>query len=120
MKIQEWIRIMQSCKKSNDYTGGLDLKIRVNLEHTYFKLSVKPKIEIDKCPYCHTDLKKTEVNPLIIEFYKEQEHLSIFQAELLYNMFKINKIPIDYAKYHTCPAGKEFIANIKELKGGIE
>lgn len=49
-------------------------------------------------------------------FHKQPEHLTIFEAQLLYCLFALNRKPSDYAGYHNCQAGKEFIENIREVQ----
>ena len=50
-----------------------------------------------------------------IVFAKPMEHLSVFQNDMLYSIFFLKRKPVDYARYHKCPAGREFFQNIKEL-----
>ncbi len=47
--------------------------------------------------------------------FKKACSLSIFQAEMLFAIWHLRKIPRDYGNYHKCKAGKEFIENIKKL-----
>jgi hypothetical protein len=49
-----------------------------------------------------------------VNLKEPKEHLTIFEVALLYNITK-QKLPIDYANYHKCQAGKEFIDNIESI-----
>lgn len=120
MEIEKFTEKLKECKRSLIQTGTSmcmerigDLKISVNPQRNLFKISKRPEQKI--CHYCGTDLTKKEEDPLIIEFNQNQNRLSIFQAYLIYMVFKLNMLPADYAKYHECIAGKEFIENIKNI-----
>lgn len=118
MNEQDFLKRLAKCSKPY-YTGSGGLICIVNPERTRY--IIKKKIPENKkvCPCCGSDLSK---NPQEIEvlFNSPQEHLSIFQAELLFFMYRENRKPFDYASYHKCEAGKKFINNILEVKGGIE
>jgi len=112
MKIEEFIKKLRECKKSAVYTGTSKFKLKVKRISdgvTIYEESNKI------CRYCGTDLSKT-LKGVEVLFFKEQKPLSIFQAYLLYMVYVLNKIPSDYANYHKCIAGKEFIENIKQIK----
>lgn len=121
MKIETFQDKYKLCIKSQIQTGYSDrigeLKITVNPERTIFTISKKQKEKI--CKHCGTDLTKNEYNELIVEFKEHQEPLTVFETYMLWMMFKMKLIPYDYANYHKCIAGKRFIENIKELKGGL-
>lgn len=55
------------------------------------------------------------ITVLGVEFYQSIEHMSIFQAELLYMLYVQNRKPSDYAGFHKSPAGRKFIENILEV-----
>ena len=108
MKIEDFYLILRNCKNGN-HTGSMKLKCQVNPERTEWRIYT----ESTKCKHCgHTayDL------PLVVFFHSPQEHLTIFEANLLFMVFRLNKKPLDYAQYHKCIAGKRFIENISEVR----
>lgn len=121
MKIEGFIKLLGKCHKSGTQTGYSDrigdLKVTVNPERTIFTINKTPVEKV--CKHCGADLTTNEHLSLKVEFNATQEPLSVFQAYLLWMMFKTKQIPYDYASYHKCIAGKRFIENIKEVKGGL-
>jgi hypothetical protein len=112
MKIEKFIEKVRSCKRLTVHKYP-KLKATVNPERTVWKFSKKPEQKI--CRTCGTDLTKSS-QPVEVEFNNPQKELSIFQANLLFLVFKLNQSPYDYANYHKCIAGQRFIKNIKEIK----
>lgn len=121
MQIEKFLTVLKQCKKSGAHTGYSDrtgeLKVKVNPGRTHFTIFKKPVEKV--CKHCGADLTKDSYNSLEVEFNGPQKELSIFEAYLLWMMFKMKVIPMDYANYHKCVAGNRFIENIKELKGGL-
>jgi len=108
MKIEEWKALIKGAKTAKE-TGfnGLNLKImRGKGGQGYIILNYQ------KCDCCGQIILKA----VKIEFYKAIEHLTIFEAELLYLLFCEGAKPRDYANYHKCEAGREFILNIKNIE----
>jgi hypothetical protein len=64
----------------------------------------------EKCSKCGHE-KKTEV----IAWFKKPVRLTIFEAEMLFAVFGLGRRPLDYANYHKCPAGKEFVESIDDI-----
>ena len=123
MKINEWLKIIKSCKKSNNMTGGNWTSIKVNPERTIFYIF--KKIEQKTCRCCGSDLTLKYKNPLTIEFSEKPNEgtglfgsLSVFESNLLFMVFREGILPYDYAKYHECEARKRFIQNIREVRNG--
>ena len=106
MEIKDWIKIVYSTMKLPIYTGGLNVRVKCNQEHTKFILFTEKVCE--KC-------KQVMKQKVGVEFYNEAK-LSVFEAELLYALFCLKRVPRDYAGYHKCPAGKCFVENIKEVR----
>lgn len=77
-------------------TGFADLKVITNKEHTNLKIVNRNKVGVRV-------------------LFHEPQKLTIFEAELLYDLYFLNRRPPDYANYHKCKAGKKFIANIKSI-----
>lgn len=117
MEIENFTKKLKECKKSLIQTGYNDkignLKVLVSPDRKFFQIYREPTKKI--CPYCKTDLTKTDTNFLNINFYESQKNLSVFQAYTLYMIYKLNIIPYDYAAYHKCKAAIEFIKNIKDI-----
>lgn len=111
MKIEDFVSKVKSAKKSQVATANFGIKLRVNKDRTEQHIFFS---DIRTCRCCGHQIGG-ENNELKVLFYNP-ESLSIFQAGLLYSLFILNKVPYDYAGYHNCIAGKEFIENIKEAE----
>jgi len=106
MEIEEFKRALSKTKSTANYTSFIDVKVKTNEEHT------KQIIYTERvCSKCNRTLDKK----VMVDFIKPH-HLTIFEASLLYNMYVLKKKPYDYANFHECIAGKEFIENIKVVK----
>ena len=114
MEESKFIRILENAKASGNY-ANINLKVYRNQEHKYFKLIYVREEKI--CPYCKRGFNDSIENTLIVYFKDLPQHLTIFQASMLFLVFKLKKKPCDYAKYHKCPAGKKFIENIVKIEG---
>lgn len=107
MEIKDFIKKLKNAKKDVS-VYSYDYKCKSIKNKTNWNI-----YSFDICSKC----KREQTKGVYIEFYKSVE-LTIFQANLLYALYCLNKIPYDYAQYHKCIAGKEFIQNIKQIKGG--
>ena len=105
MEYKKFVNIIRKAKPSTKTTAQLSIKVITNKEHTIQKLYTEKE-----CRLCKQRIKKT-----VMVIFKKPIKLSIFQAGMLYSIFVENKKPVDYASYHECIAGKEFIDNIKGL-----
>lgn len=119
MEIEQFLSKLKECKKSNIQTGYSnrigDLKIIVNLNRTIFHICKKQTKNV--CSKCGCNLNKSENNEIIVIFNKQQKkNLTVFETYLLFMMYKFKLIPYNYANWHKCIAGKEFIENIKEVQ----
>lgn len=112
MEIKEFIEKVKKCKKSYVTTGSMGLKVQTDFEHKIWLLSIEEN-KICKC--CGRGLEK-QSSFLQVTFYNRLEHLTYFTSELLFMMYKQGKLPADYAQYHKCEAGKQFIENIKKIE----
>ncbi len=106
MKIQEFREHLKSC--SADYKSELtrDLRVKVSPDHKFWLI-----IQERECNLGHTHIEKIKVKTK-----KAQESLTIFQTELLWKVFLEKVRPRDYAQYHKCKAGEEFIENIESVE----
>ncbi len=110
MEIQKFEEILEKTKPSSIITAQFkDLKLKTNHEHT-----VQIVYTEELCKSCNRSLSSKKVG---VEFFKPHQ-LTIFEAVMLYMVFVDNKMPRDYARFHKCPAGKEFVENIKEIRVG--
>ena len=107
MNIKEFISIINKTKSSLEQTGFIEIKV----EGSYDGLT-KTIYTDEKCHCCNRI--KTETK-LVVKF-KNKTNLTIFQADMLFMILMENKKPRDYADYHKCIAGKEFIDNIESYK----
>jgi hypothetical protein len=112
MEIEQFIKKLRSCKKSYRY-GIENLKL-IRYSNIKFNIYLEPKKSI--CPYCKTDLTKEGKKEIKVIFNNPIENLTIFQCNLFYFLYVLNEVPYDYANYHKCIAGINFIKNIKEVK----
>lgn len=104
MKIEEFVKLVKECKKIQKETAFVGEKV-IKYSDTKYKFQKE-----EKCKRCGTQLNKR----VIVEFHKPQQ-LTIFEAGMLYLVLAEKKLPHDYARYHKCQAGQEFIENIKEV-----
>lgn len=122
MKIKEFIKKLESAKKSEKFCNNFRLKVikyKIPTENT-----PSPRLtgilwtirheDKNVCKYCKTNLSKEQ--ELDIEFHNPVENLTIFECGMLFSLFKLNRIVTDYAGWHNCKAGKEFIENIKSIR----
>lgn len=112
MEINEFIKKIRECEKSYQMANLKGLKV-FRYSETYLSIKIIPDKHI--CKTCGTDLT---LNSSYIEVYfnAPQKNLSIFEANLLFMVFKLNKLPHDYENFHKCIAGNKFINNIKDVK----
>lgn len=116
MEIKEFEKVLKAKKQSERYTGFL-----LNVKGKVIKVSQDRKkffiYKTFKGGYCSKcgRLETEKDEGIEVYFYKKQENLSIFQAEMLFFIFYMGKIPRDYANYHKCKAGMKFINNIKNV-----
>ena len=107
MQIEKFVKKLKECKRSQTQTGFFKVKVRVSKERTEAYI-----YSIDVCSKC----KREEEKGVRVDFNEPQENLSIFQVEMLYSLYCLNKKPFDYASYHKCKAGIKFIENIKKIE----
>jgi len=114
MNIDKWVSKLEECKQGLTMAHLENVKVSRNTENkVYF---ITKKLEPKVCRCCGTDLSKVSSPSIEVHFYDLPEHLSIFQANLLYLIFNKRTIPVDYARYHKSPAGQKFILSIREVK----
>jgi len=104
MDYDEFVKKVKSAKQDT-YSHLYHVKVKTNSEHTHMRI-----YRDNECKHCgHITMES------VIVTFKKSQRLSIFQAGLLFSLFYLNRKPVDYASYHKCPAGKEFIDNINEV-----
>ena len=107
MELNKFIEKVTQSKASPIMTGFFNVKVITDNSRTLQKL-----FSLKECKHCgHI----SDTDNVVVSFH-ESVHLTIFQAELLYAVFVLEKKPCDYAHYHNCIAGKEFIENIKKIE----
>lgn len=107
MEMKKFVEKVKSAKISQRPANMKGLKVKTTPDHTH-QLIYSEKI----CKDCG---ESRETKKLGVIFHKSQS-LTIFQASMLHMVFRENIRPYDYANYHKCQAGQEFIANIKEIQ----
>jgi len=75
---------------------------------------ITQKPEQECCSKCHQKISNS--SGVVVKFEKEQGHLTIFEAGLLFMLFARNELPCDYARWDRCVAGQKFIENIKSIE----
>lgn len=89
--------LMDGVNKSTMSTGQRKLKVITNKEHT------KQRIQ------------NQEGTKGLVVYFTKPHQLTIFEAELLFDLIVLRMKPRDYASYHKCKAGERFIENIKKI-----
>ena len=89
-----------------DYVHLYKVNVVTNLDHTNMRI-----YRTSHCKHCNHDNTES-----VVVVFNEPERLSIFQAGLLFCLFRLNRRPVDYASYHKSPAGKRFIENIVSVE----
>jgi hypothetical protein len=108
MKIKEFLYILRESKFSNILTGFIIVKVERKRDMNF------PSQKVPLFLISSGDHQEK----VLIEFYKEHR-MTIFEAEMIFSLFALNKKVMDYANYHKCQAGKEFIKNIKYVKAFV-
>lgn len=96
MEIEKWLKELRGKKKI--------------IKHSRLHL------DITTSPDRKTMTISSDDEKVIVNFKEPQKRLSIFEAEALYKIFALGRIPHDYAKYHECVAGRKFIENVKSVR----
>ena len=105
MKVEDFKTILKTLKRDNS-EHYLDVKVV-----KYYSLNRFKVYRDEKCPKCD----KAISDSVTIDFFNPIEHLTIFEAQMFYKIFVLNKKPYDYADFHKSPYGKEWIENIKNV-----
>ena len=105
MEIAEFLKILYNADPDFTDTGFYNVNVKTNKDKT-----IKTIYRVEKCKHCNTTIKHE-----VIVVFKKPIDLTVFQAELLFALFCLNKKPHDYGKHHNTIAGKEFIENIKDV-----
>lgn len=108
MQFEKFVEKVRQAGHLIEHTGFSGIKVTVNKEHTVYIL----KNEF-VCKCCKTRI----LRKVMIEFH-EPHQMTVFEADLMYFLYCLNKKPSDYAGYHNCIAGKKFIENIKAVGVG--
>ena len=112
MKVEEFAEQVKKARLSTKITGQIGVKVSTTPTKLVWWIYKE-----DACRYCH---RKSE-RRIMVEFNSPQEHLTIFEAEMLYSVFGEGRKPRDYAGYHKCEAGRKFVENIKEIeRSGVQ
>jgi len=105
MEMDKFLSILKNAKQSQVLSNTLIELKRISPTEIYLYRAERQKGEHYK-EEMHKGVK--------VLFNNCQEGLTIFQAGFLFYLFAVNKKVYDYAEYHKCKAGQEFITNIKE------
>lgn len=106
MQLKTWKEYLKKCSKAGDF----------NLFYHLYKTGKNQfKIVLDS-KKVHTKTKNLLKNKGLIMSFKNSKSLTIFEVNTLYYLFVRRLIPYDYAKYHSCKAGIEFIESIEYAK----
>lgn len=111
MEIEEWKQRIMSAKPSiccYEREEHKVLKAQDGLRWFIYDSSTMGKCKT--CGHC-----TTKPRTLSITFYKPIESLTIFEVEMISQLYFHNKRVGDYAQWHKCIAGKEFIKNIDTI-----
>ena len=103
MKITEFVELVKKAKKGSFNTKP---KLTRCIDTNIYSIR-----EVCECTKCNSH---SETGIKVI--FKSQVQMSIFQVAMLYALFHDNKLLSDYAQYHKCKAGQEFIENIVSIE----
>lgn len=113
MEINKFLNLIGKVRTSAITTGGLSMRVICNADRTRVRITRNTMPSV--CPRCgHPEPDITKW--CVVLFKSPQKNLTLFQAEMLYTIFVLDKKPYDYQDYHECPAGKEFIENIEKIE----
>ena len=110
MKIEDFEKKLKTTTSS--YGGTYDIKVRSNKERITQEIFSEGRKNVPK-QFGHNN---SENDNVVIVIFKKSHPLTIFEANMLYSVWVRGKKPADYASYHKCPAGKEFIQNIDFIR----
>jgi len=108
MKYDEFVLKVKDAKRSEHDTAYFNQNcvFSSNSEHT--------RQLITKTVMCyHGVIRKTILIELV---FIRGVYLTVFQAGLLYALFVLNRLPLDYAQYHKCVSGQKFINSLVSVK----
>lgn len=112
MKVEYFKSLLNQCKHSLRRVGHLNLKCKTWDNHkAWFIVSS----EEQKCKTCG-HITQSNSEGVYLYFKKPKDYLTIFEADLIYMMFVLKIIPLDYAGWHECQSGKDFIENIDSIQ----
>jgi len=106
MEVKEFVNKLKTTKPTTKDTGFFGVEVRTNKEHTRYTLHRE-----ERCSKCGSE----KGNSVTVELFKPTK-LTIFEAEMLFSVYCLGRKPHDYANYHKCVAGREFIENIKSIE----
>jgi len=106
MILENFIKKLKTAKLTQKRTGYFDVNVKTNSEHT--RVTIYKDEACDKC-------NSVSSKNVIVEFFNPHQ-LTIFEAEMLYSVYCLNRKPYDYDNFHKSIAGKEFIENIKVVE----
>ena len=104
-------RVFMDKLKKSQYSSILTGYTNIKVRRTENPL-VKILYSEEKCTCCKRQLHEKQ---LIVKF-KTEKRLTIFEADMLWMVLAEGKKPKDYADYHKCIAGREFIENIDSYR----
>ena len=108
MELSEWIDNLKGKKMLTDIQV---IKLQRELKIVRRDNNIIAIVRLSVCRCCRRSLGKK----VVVEFKNAPHHFSIFQSYLLFCLFGLDRKPYDYANYHNCVAGREFIQNIKDI-----
>lgn len=109
MEMKDFLEKLKACKLTTKYTSFFGVKVSSSISGLNKKIYTNTP-----CKTCGRD----SLIEVVVEFHKPLR-LTVFQAEMLYAVFALSRKPADYASYHKCQAGKEFIENIKSIRRAV-
>lgn len=105
MLVQDFLRILKSAKGVYKESAQFCQEFQV--------INIKDSMDYRFDTKAHLCNKCGRSEPIKRVLYfalnREPKRLTIFEAGLLYALFVKNETPKDYAQYHKCVAGIEFI-----------
>lgn len=108
MELNNFVEKLRGCKLSQKCTGYLGAKVSVSADRKRYTIYKEEIVKV-------FGEKRSFQKEMKVYFKAPREHLTIFEADMLYLVFAMNQRPRDYAQFHKCQAGREFIESIEAI-----
>lgn len=109
MNYEEFVKNIKEAKKIQRETGGITTELQVTRSPDGLKRTISKSFTCKHCGHSEWQFVK-------VTFKTVPERITIFEAGMLFSVFHDNKLPKDYADFHKCQHGRQFIDNIEKIE----